>query len=296
VTVYEFDGSLLHWRAATGVSEDPAVREASKAAYPTPPTRHLLPGRAILDRAIVHVRDHDADTELHRISLTVKSSVVVPLMRGNLPIGALHMGSRERGGFSAAQVGLLKTFAEQAVIAITSAETYRELQERTRDLQESLQQQTATTDKLATINASTGNLGSVFDMILTKAHALCGVNFGSLQLYDGERIWAVAVHGLAEEFAQILRQGFPATESPWFQAALEGHRHFHILDAAKSDSAVMRTAAEGSAKAATLTATTWSLNIAGRRAEMTGCRYFRRFGPAQSDRDCCHQHACCDCG
>src|SRR5438270_12378385 len=126
VTVYEFDGSLLHWRAATGVSEDPAVREAAKAAYPTPPTRHLLRGRAMLERAIVHVRDHDADAELHRISFSVKSSVVVPLMRGNLPVGALHMGSRERGGFSDAQVELLQTFADQAVIAITSSETYRQ--------------------------------------------------------------------------------------------------------------------------------------------------------------------------
>ena len=117
VTVYEFDGSLLHWRAATGVSDDPAVREAAKAAYPSPPSRHLLPNRAILDRAVVHVRDHDADAEPRRISLTVKSSVVVPFMRGNLPIGALHMGSLERGGFSDAQVGLLETFADQAVIA-----------------------------------------------------------------------------------------------------------------------------------------------------------------------------------
>jgi len=120
VTVYGFDGSLLHWRAATGVSEDPAVREAAKTAYPSPPSRHLLPNRAILDRAIVHIRDHDADTELHRISLTVKSSVVVPLMRGGTPIGALHMGSRERGGFSDAQVQLLETFADQAVIASKS--------------------------------------------------------------------------------------------------------------------------------------------------------------------------------
>src|SRR5947209_18432221 len=50
VTVCEFDGSLLHWRAATGISEDPAAREANKAAFPTPPTRELAAGRAIPDR------------------------------------------------------------------------------------------------------------------------------------------------------------------------------------------------------------------------------------------------------
>jgi two-component system NtrC family sensor kinase len=148
VTVCEFDGSLLHWRAATGVSDDPAVREAAKAAYPTPPTRDLLPGRAILTRAIVHIRDHGTDPELRRFSLMVKSSVVVPLMRGGVPIGTLHMGSRERGGFSDAQVELLETFADQAVIAIENARLFNEVQAKTRDLEASLQQQTATADVL----------------------------------------------------------------------------------------------------------------------------------------------------
>src|SRR6202795_3635189 len=138
VTVCEFDGSLLHWRAATGISEDPAVREAAKAAFPTPPTHDMAAGRAILNRAIVHIRDHETEPGLRRFSLTVKSSVVVPLMRGGVPIGTLQMGSRERGGFSDTQVELLKTFAEQAVIAITSAEAYQELHQRTGDLQESL--------------------------------------------------------------------------------------------------------------------------------------------------------------
>ena len=69
-----------------------------------------------------------------RITAPVKSSVTVPLMRGGMAIGALAMGSRERGGFSDTQVELLKTFAEQAVIAIGSAETYRALQTRTAEL------------------------------------------------------------------------------------------------------------------------------------------------------------------
>ena len=168
VTVYEFDGSLLHWRAATGVSEDPAVREASKAAYPTPPTRHLLPGRAILDRAIVHVRDHDADAELHRISLTVKSSVVVPLMRGNLPIGTLHMGSRERGGFSDSQVELLKTFADQAVIAIENARLFNETKE-------ALERQTATADVLKVIASSPSDVQPVFEAIVQRGTAFRAV-------------------------------------------------------------------------------------------------------------------------
>ena len=110
VTVCEFDGSLVHWRAATGVSEDPAVREAAKAAYPMPPTRDRNMGRAILDRAIVHIRDTETEPGLLRTAVhdTVKSTVTVPMMRGGVPIGTVGIGSREKGGFSDAQIELLR--------------------------------------------------------------------------------------------------------------------------------------------------------------------------------------------
>jgi two-component system NtrC family sensor kinase len=235
VTVYEFDGSLLHWRAATGVSEDSAVREAAKMVYPSPPSPHLLPNRAILNRAIVHVRDHDADTELHRISFTVKSSVVVPMMRGNSPIGALHMGSRERGGFSDAQVQLLETFADQAVIAIENARLFNEIQE-------SLERQTATAEVLQVINRSPGNLVPVFDTILERAHSLCGVIQGSLQLHDGDKFRAVAVRGLSAAFAERLRQGI--SPSTLGQRLLDGANFVHIHDLAEIDDPMSRTAVE----------------------------------------------------
>ena len=200
VTVCEFDGSLLHWRAATGISEDPAVREAAKAAFPTPPTRDMSAGRAILNRAIVHIRDHETEPGLRRFSLTVKSSVVVPLMRGGVPIGTLQMGSRERGGFSDTQVELLKTFAEQAVIAIGSAETYRALQTRTADLQESLQQQTATSEVLQIISSSPGDLAPVFDTMLENATRVCGAEFGSMVLIeDGDTMRSAALYNAPPE-------------------------------------------------------------------------------------------------
>ncbi|MEA2896872.1 MAG: hypothetical protein QOJ84_2487 [Bradyrhizobium sp.] len=204
VTVCEFDGALLHWRASTGISEDPAVREAAKAVYPTPPTRNLGAGRAILDRAIVHIRDHDTEPGLLRISLTVKSSVAVPLMRGGVPIGTLHMGSRERGGFSDTQVELLKTFAEQAVIAIGSAETYRALQTRTADLQESLQQQTATADVLKVISSSPGELEPVFQALLENAVHLCEAEFGMLFLPEENEFRAVGKWNLPPAYSEFL--------------------------------------------------------------------------------------------
>jgi GAF domain-containing protein len=99
VTVYEFDGTLIHWRAATGVSDDPAARQALEAMYPMAPTREWPAGRAILDRRIIRIDDLEAEPGLHPAirGLTVKSSVSVPLMRGGAAIGALVLGSGSDG-------------------------------------------------------------------------------------------------------------------------------------------------------------------------------------------------------
>ena len=136
VTVFEFDGHLIHWRAATGVSDDPKVRQAVEALFPMPATINIASGRAILNKQIVRVDDLESEPGINPIfrGITAKSLVIVPLMRGGSAIGALSTGSRERGGFSESQIELLKTFAEQTVIAITSAETYRALQDRTEEL------------------------------------------------------------------------------------------------------------------------------------------------------------------
>ena len=88
------------------------------------------------------------------------------------------------------------------------------------------------------------NLAPVFDAILEKAHNLCDIAQGSLELYDGERIRAVAVRGMPDAFADMLRLGSPASDNPATRPLIEGGRFSHIRDLAETDYAVTRSAVE----------------------------------------------------
>src|SRR5216683_3990821 len=144
--VFEFDGELVHFRSIVrdGSYGTPDTVEAYERLYPRVPTRGSITCRAILDRQTIHVRDMATVSGVSAAvrNLGVKSQISLPLLRDGAAIGAVVLTSAEIGGFTDSQVALLQTFAEQAVIAITSAETYRELQQRTGDLQESLEYQT----------------------------------------------------------------------------------------------------------------------------------------------------------
>jgi class 3 adenylate cyclase len=137
--------------------------------------------------------------------------------------------------------GLTQLTAERDQLLAERDEAYRRLDD-------AQARETATAEVLGIINASTGDLAPVFDAILEKAHSLCGIAHGSLELYDGERFRAVAVRGLSETFADLLRQGSPAFDNPATRPLIEGERFSYIADMAKSDYSIERTAAETGAR------------------------------------------------
>jgi GAF domain-containing protein/DNA-binding response OmpR family regulator len=213
-TVWTFDGELMHLAAEHNWPPD--TLSAAKAMYPAPPNRGAAGGRAILDRMVVRIEDVRTDPEYGQQLVSSggwRSTVSVPMLREGIPIGAISVAWVEPGPCAESHIDLLKTFADQAVIAIENVRLFKELEARNRDLTTALEQQTATSEILRVISRSQTDVQPVFDTIVRSAVRLCDGLFSALFRFDGELIHQVAQHNYTPEALEEARRVYPARPS-----------------------------------------------------------------------------------
>ena len=206
--VYLYEDDHVHIAATNNFSPE-AARRAVELREQKRPDRSHLGGRAILDRAIVHVPDVLNDPEYSRewaLAGGWRAVLAVPLLRDGKPVGAVTVAKAEPKPFSDRQVQLLNSFADQALIAIENVRLFEAEQQRTRELSESLEQQTATSDVLQVISSSPGDLNPVFQTILANATRICEANFANIHRWDGNGLSLVATQNTPLAYVEARRR------------------------------------------------------------------------------------------
>ena len=206
--IFTFDGEVFHVGAGFNITGE---LQAYRQAHPIRPDRESAVGRVGLERRPVHIPDVLADPEVDAYRLEVyrregmRSVLAVPLLKDDTLIGTIAIHRKEVRPFTDKQIALLKTFADQAVIAIENVRLFKELQERNRDLTEALEQQTATGEVLRVIASSPTNVQPVLDTLIANAVKLSGATKGHVRQLDGEFLRVVAHYGETPEEVALLQ-------------------------------------------------------------------------------------------
>jgi GAF domain-containing protein len=193
--IHRFEHGRFRLVAANNVQADYVKWLAQN---PAKADRGSIAGRAVIERSTIHIPDVLADPEYTRLESQKRgrhrSLLGVPLLREGVPIGVIALHRTEVRPFTDKQIELVTTFADQAVIAIENVRLFDEVQARTRDLSESLQQQTATAEVLKTISRTAFDLQRVLQTLLENAAHICGAKHGIIFRYDGESCRAAAAY------------------------------------------------------------------------------------------------------
>ena len=177
------------------------------------PGRGTTVGRVLLERKTVHIHDIQADPDYKLSGLVAlggyRTMLGVPMLRQGDPIGVLVLVQSAVRPFTDKQIELATTFADQAVIAIENVRLFEEVQARTRELSETLEQQTATADVLKVISSSLNDLRPVFETIGHRAEKLCDADISVISMVDDDQIRLVSIHGVTEEGIEAVRRVYP---------------------------------------------------------------------------------------
>ena len=200
-------------------------------------------GRVIKNKEVVHIPDvmgGSAFTERDPLRvatvdiLKARTLLAVPMLKDKELVGSIVIYRQEVRPFSEKQIELVTGFANQAVIAIENARLLNELRERTDDLTESLEQQTATSEVLKVISSSPGELEPVFQAMLENAVRICGAGFGNLFLYEGDGFRVGATHGAPPAYVDYMRSEPVFYQNPevGLGRLLKTKKLYHLTDIA----------------------------------------------------------------
>ena len=206
--------------------------------YSPKPDHGSVFGRAILERRTTHVPDLLTDPQLHRNRLrdyagviNIRSGLGIPLIREGTVIGVFTLQRKEPRPFTDKQIRLVETFADQAVIAIENVRLFEAEQQRSREVNESLQQQTATADVLKVISRSTFDLQVVLDTLIVSAARLCDADMGSINRQRGDAYQQVAGVGFSSEFEKYMEtHPLPLGRATTVGRTVLALQPVHILD------------------------------------------------------------------
>ena len=229
----------------TGASVDVVATYGYSSAFheflrrnPTSPGRGTVSGRAVLEGRTVHIPDVLADPEYdygegqgQKVG-GFRTLLGVPLLREGVAIGVLVLARSVARPFTSQQIDLATTFADQAVIAIENVRLFEAEQQRTRELQELLQQQTATSEVLSVISSSPTNIQPVLDIICERAEKLCEAETSVVSIVEGELIHLASIHGVTKAGVEAVRGAMPMrlTDETVQARAIRTRSVCHIAD------------------------------------------------------------------
>src|SRR5262249_55837828 len=187
--------------------------------------------RAMVDKETVHIHDvltPESSAEFSDSFRTgdIRTILVTPLLREGVAIGAIHVRRPGVRPFSDKQIGLLKTFADQAVIAIENVRLFKELQQRNSELREALEHQTATSEGLGIISRSPTDVQPVLDAIIESAARVCGIDDLGLRLREGNDLVSRARFGPIPIPADRIEISIDEPHHQWIRA----HGTLHVPD------------------------------------------------------------------
>ena len=238
--LYRYDGQ--HFSLATHIGAGSKLVELMKRGPITPHPDTIL-GRIIVSKEVLEIEDARKERGyLERNPVWVAGVeedgaiglLGVPMLKEDALVGAFVIFRPEVRLFTDKQIELVKNFAAQTVIAIENARLLNELRQRTTDLTEALEQQTATSEVLQVVSSSPGDLQPVFAAMLEKAVRICDAGFGNIHRWDGEAIHLVATHNTPPAFAEA-RRGSPNPANPKTSLGrmVATKAVVHVVDAAK---------------------------------------------------------------